>query len=570
MESIKERVISDFCDAAFLENFRVMADGTLEGREGFTKAAVCDSLIRGSYFYGDKCYMVAGSSLLCCDGDGNPPSVLGVLDGCTFLDDGEKVFIFEYGRCLHIIGGGCYYVYDIATGSFFEDDYYSPLCRYQHKETGEHISYEDLNIVSSTATVHYLVDEEETKYYLVGLATSVNEVLVDGKPFTNYTYHQNGLYPYILLEHTAYVANKENIVITYTLDESYHMTSRDSLFRNKRGFVTRIEEKVRLFLFDPYDPTGTVYFSELSYDIDKKSRGTFDYFTKDSFFTVGDGATPLFNMGQLSDHVFLFNDDEIYELESRDGTTGVGLSTLKFGCKLTTNDIGISRDSGVVTCDGAMYIIGHRGLFRCSYNKFTYDFISASIEIPKSVIPDMDRYKDVRLFFYRRYDELWLHYDDKIAVYNVRHKKWYLFTGIAVGDFVPNASEAMFSREGELFAFSSDAVTDDGAGIAAVCETTYYGLPSPAKNKTLFTFGVAFDNVSGAELKCTVTNDRGESASATFISDGGTPSVPAVKRIHTKLIKSSLVACRLESVGGKPPANVRAVILRYRETGGRQ
>ncbi len=568
MDAIKERVISDFCDAALLENFRIMSDGTLERREGYEIACACNHIVRGAYVFGDVCYMVGSKTLYVYEN--GVVSQIGVMGNCTYSDNNERVLMFEYGRLLHIIGGGCYYIYDIAENRLYEDDYYTPLYRYQDDKTGEHTLYESLNMVNSTVIVHHLVSETETKYLLPGQVESVVSVLADGQSFTRYKFVENYDNSHISVDRAAYLSGRKELLITYRLKDTFHPVTKDSLFRNKRGFVTRIDEQPRLFLFDPDDTTGTVYYSELAYGTDKKAKGTFDYFTKESFFTVGDGATPVWNMGNLSDHTFLFNDDEIYELEKRDAKTEYGLDTLKFGCKLTTNDIGISKNSGIVMCDGAMYIINSRGLFRCSYNKFTYDFISASIDIPRSVIPDMDKYKDVRLFLYRRYDELWLQYENRVAVYNLRHSRWYLFTGIQVKDFALASSDAMFFDGRNLFAFSAGSSTDNGAGISAVCETAYYGLPNPAKCKTLYTFGAAFDNINGAELKCTVTNDRGDSAVAAFTADGAAPSVPAVKRIHTRLKNSSLFVCRLESVGGKPPANIRAVILRYRETGGRQ
>ncbi len=564
---ITEKHVDDFTDAPELINFRIMQDGTLERREGINCASSLTYAIRCSIVYDEVIYFISNNSLYCYNG--TISEYIDRLASCVFYSNKEKVFAFEYGGILHFIGGGCYYTYDAATYTLTENTCHTPLLCSEDADSV--ITYhEPLNMVSRNAKKHFYVKANEQKYYLMGEAESVTEVLLDGVPFKQYTFTQNGTNSYITVSQASLIRNKKEIVISYTLTEESHPGLRENVFRNTSGFLYKKDNQMRLFLYNPSDITGTVYFSEPSYDIDGNRTNTFDYFTALSFFNAGSGSKGVLGFANLSGNTLLFTKDETYQLTESEGKMSTGLETSTFGTKLITNERGISNSSSVLLCDDMLYIMCHNGLYRYSYNKFTYDFIVTKIDIPGKVIPSREKYKETRLFLCRIYDELWLIYDDRIAVYNMLHKKWYLFTGIDGDSFLIAAGKCYFVKGSSLNVFSNSLNIDLGTFFESVCETTWYTFDSPFSNKTLYTFGAVFDNITGAELKCTVRNDKGEEFEATFTPDPHVSTSPYVAKTHARLSRSAYFICRLESAKGKPPANIRAIFFRYRNQGGRQ
>ena len=526
------------------------------------------AVIRGSFTYGDYTYVVCKHMVFRC----NNGTVLfvGRMASSSFADDYERICIFEYGGIIHFIGGGCYYTYDTINEKFAENLGYAPLISRYVMNLGEYAEYEPDNIAGSRVRMHIKLDDTETIYYLTGMVVSVESVYVDGVEFTNYTFTENGKASFITITKALYIQGKSEMVVTYTLDTAYHPNERDTLFRGKLGFVYRGEGGPRLFLYDPDDVSGTVYYSELSHPIGEDAYGVFDYFTEDSKFSVGDGASPVLQISSLDDHVMIFNKQETYLLDVRLGQMETGLDTNRFEADIITNEYGIGKASGTVLLDGALYFYNKHGLHKYTYNKYTYDFITARIELSDIARPRTDGYDEVRLFLNRADSELWLHLGSSVYVYNLRFKKWYLFTGIVSGNFIENAGKVGFCYEKALYLFEEDALDDNGVGFEAVCEAKYCPCESIFGSKTLYSFGAAVDRVKGATLECTLKNDHGSAFQITFAASDSGENAPAIFKTHARLPRSGYFTLSMKVPAGSARTNIRAVMFRYRDIGGRQ
>ena len=595
MNPIQETEINCFEDAEVLDNFRIGPDGGLTKREGYSFAAYLDGKVRGTLNDAETTYLVAGYSFYTfSDGE---LSYIGYLSSCSFDDENEEVFLFIAARSVYIMGGGSFYRYDPDTGYFGEEIGYCPLIRRNSQNLGHTFDpFEPMNIGSYGLRIHYNTNTSSSRYNLFGSAVKVNGVWLDGELQTKgvYTTVINGTSSYVSMN-VNYLRDTTDVVIEYELDPNVHPQMRRQLFKCTKAAVYEHEGELRMLIyggelkdriyvsdyahFDPvecarelYTTTNardeqikTIYDKELKY-----KRNTFNYFIEVGSTAVGFNGDTVRSIARIQDKYMVFTGSGSYHAEYVDEIVDEnGYKTSGIKTCLITDEYGICKNSGTAVFEDSIYFFSDNGLYRYSYNSMTYDFIATHIDIPEYASPPREAYGRIRLFLYRRYGELWCLYDGYATVFNIRKKLWYRFSGINADKLFCHDGGAGLSKDYTLYIFDENSYTDAGVGFEAVYRSKSYDLGNVFAKKTVYGLGAAFDSLSGARIDCTLVGDTGISRtySLTPVFNGGVS--PAVVRKHVRLDGVRHIKLVIVSPADRAPGNLKSIMIRYRELGGR-
>ncbi len=190
--------------------------------------------------------------------------------------------------------------------------------------------------------------------------------------------------------------------------------------------------------------------------------------------------------------------------------------------------------------------------------------MAKKVDIPEHLSPGKELFTETRLHLNKLRDELWCCYNDTVAVYNIRYKLWYKFTGIPVDSVFTIAYQTAFSHAGSVFLFDENISTDNDVGFEASYESGIYDLGNIFNKKTIFGFGAVIDNIYGATLDCILKNDKDGECQITVSANRKTGAEKFVKRVHVRLGDSYYVTLRMVSPAGSPPIHIKSIMFRYR------
>lgn len=567
MNSIKESVITDFSDARSIDNFRLSANGTLEKREGFTKLYSFDAPIRGAAADDYTTYLVAGSVLYAA-GE-TSCTAIGELCDCTFADETDEVTVFIEGGAVYIIGGGAFYRYTLYTGTLSRMDGYVPLIRRDATSASLGSVCEPKNLLTNRVKMEFTRSGVDAVLYLYGTVVSVISITTDGRvlPPDYYTVNYNDdnyVTSVSLFTLPSYVGT--TLTVEYELEPTQLENTARKTLSGLKAYVLKNDYGKRLFLYGGDD--GKVYTSEFGLNM-KPSGETFDYFPEDAVFTVGDGRRAVHSVTALGSRTVMMTSSGIYELTSSAKKTAAGIATESFSYKTVTTELGICKSSGIILYEDELYFLDENGLCKFAYNAETFEYYTIRIDFAEHASPKRSEYGNISLYLIRKNSELWCLYDGGAYVYSLKFERWYRFTGFsAMGHMLLHCKNAAFFYKNGLYAFKDGSHTDDGTGFDAVYESKQFLSDSIYKRKTVYGFGAAFDRIVGARLICTLINDTGREFTVEFTAENDGDPSPAVLRSHVRLGNTSYVICRFVSPADFAPANVRSIMLRYREIGG--
>ncbi len=566
MSLLKEHIISDFSNAELLDNFRLAADGTLEKREGYALLESFAHPVRGVASDEHVTYAVNGNHLYTITEDYT--AYVGQLENCVFQSDYEKVTMFIESGTLYIIGGGEFYRYSPDSEELSVVSGYVPLVRRNASSSSIGEAYEDLNIITPRVRISALTANIEDSIKLWGTVNRITAVyygntVLNPKEYSIYTTENDTVY--VMLQ-KDYSALTDELFVEYELDTYWHKINRKEILAGKKAYINHDDLKTRLFLYGSTD--GTVYTSEIG-ALHSHETERLDYFTETSNFIVGDAAEPILGIQQLGLRTVFMTAGAIFELTSSKTSTAAGIDTKKFSTKTVTGEMGISEKSGIVLYDDELYFMNENGLYKFAYNAETFEYYAIRIDFADYCTPHFSEYSNISLFLFRSRHELWCVHSGGAYVYSLRFKRWYNYSGFsAVGHMFLHCKNAAFYADNSLYAFKENSYTDAGKGFDAVYRSKVIDFGNIFSCKALYGFGAAFDRIGNAKVKCTVTSDSDRVAEVEFAAENTAESSPVSMFTHLKLGRSKYFVCELVSPASAGPANVREIMLRYREFGG--
>ncbi len=568
MKAVREHIISDFSNAESINNFRLTANGTLEKREGFSRIDIFDLTVRGAVSSEYTTYIVSGNGLYSVSEYGT--AFLGDLVECQFSDDTEKAEMFIESGCVYIVGGGGFYKYTPEKNLLSEVSCYIPLIRIKAGSSTVGEEYEERNLVSPRVRISVSTTDTDDSIQLWGKSNNVVAAYVNDKEISkekySISYRSNGDVYVRFLENYSAVADE--LFVEYDLNILHYPLMRKQFFSQKKAYVHREGLKNRLFLYGDND--GAVLTSEFGAFQTAESE-MFGYFTESSLFLVGDGLLPPISMQSLNTRTVIMTKSSILELTASNGSTSGGVSTKKFSTKLVTPEMGIGENSGIILYEDELYFLNENGLYKFAYNAETFEYYAIRIDFADYCMPHHSDLTKMSLFLLRSRHELWCVHPEGAFVYSLRFKCWFTYSGFnAVGQMLLHMRNAAFYSDNALYGFIEGSTKDIDAGFDAEYVSKPIDLGDIFAEKTIYGVGAAFDRVKDAKLMCTLENDKGRKISTELKSEDAVDPTPIVLRSHMRLGRSKYLICRLLSPADAAPANIRSIMFRFRESGGRK
>lgn len=557
MSTIKETVISNFSDAAVIDNFRVSSDGTLTKRDGCVSLGEFDGFVRGCCSVSaDMLYVVAGSKLyiLYC----GEALCLGELPGAVFGDE-ETCIMYIYAGILYVIGGGGFYCYDEITSTLKSCEYI-PI----YLSDSEEYTKEELNNITSRVYEVVRFKTTSSTYTLSRAPTEIKIRRFDGVsvPSSHFTVTYNNGMGYVKLTNTSILASEEYFIIEYTINPSYFSPEKERYTACRNAYVYEGESGVRILLYNSEE--GAMFYSEPNPN--DPYIGT--YYPRENVF-FAPNAEKIRCITRFGEKTLVITDVSTYYLAEDTRTSGESIIFKGFRLVEMKKDLGISENSGVVSYEGVIYFMNSFGLYSLSYNPVEFKYTTKLMTIPDNVGVPRNDYSKARLHVDRVNREIWCQNGEVVAVYSFTNKKWYRFSGFKATKFFTYQDASAFTEANRICVFAVGEHLDHGTGFDAYVETRNLDLGNIFVEKTIFGFGAAFERCEGAKFECTLKSDKGSSFTFEVSADNhNSDTTPVVKRTHARLGNCYYVICRISSPPSLPPTKLRSVMISYKTMGG--
>ncbi|MBE6612029.1 MAG: hypothetical protein E7632_06020 [Ruminococcaceae bacterium] len=554
MSELTKKIIRDFSSGA-VDNFRILADGSLRRRDGYTRIHTFTDTVHGALSVreddGDAIYAIAGTALWRI---GGTVQNLGTLPGADFLGGAAAEMFFFAGK-LYILGGGDYFCYDGASVSRVEG--YIPLIRRNASYFDTGTEFERVNLLTNRVRMRFKPDGGNSQYRLWGNVASVESATYNGNPL-QYSFIYGAAYSLIKFANIPAAADTDAIEVYFTLRDA---PRRGEITSCAHAAVYGGDTDSRVFVYGgsvasslyPSDPQDAYVRQTLSAE----------YFPAGGEITVGDGNLYVTGAVRQFDRLAIFTEDSAFYTYPKEEAPVNGVTRYSFPILPLNSDVGASRSGGAVLVENEPYALNENGLFRFKSTSVRDERLAVLTQAPDSVGLTRDFINSCKLYVNRLRGELWC-VGSHIIVYNARQNVWYRFSGITPDLMFTHASDAAFASGRSLYRFSSDAADDAGTPITASYDSGALDLGDAFDCKTLYEFGVSMERVPGAKLDCVLTGDTGETLALSFTVPDGDVDIPAAIRSHARLGHASYIRFRLTSPAGSPAADIREVSLGYR------
>lgn len=521
-------VAQDIC------NFRVLADGTLEKREGYRTLAELPAAVRGVWAGNvggcETLLAAAGSHVYLLAQDGavlDVPQILVTLGTQTGI---ANFFCVE--GCVYMLDGDSIYCYD-GVG-MTEADAYAPLYGHSwHPLTGGEVN-EPFNAFSRHVRLHYLMAVSSSYLALQLPFASVDAVYHNHRALdaSDYTLSEDGY----TLNFDYTVAANLTIIVYGTLAAS---VDTGAAVRSCSHTVTMGGEfDDRVFLYHGSQPSD-IYVSndvvpgELA-DARKVWPGLKNlYFSQGEKLTVDDGKSEITALCRHYDRLLVFR---------RDGTCMANLAQGADGsiypAMPVNSTVGCASPEALCLYGNDPITVNDRGIWRWLQTTDERDECNA-VRISDKVATMLSRDFCRRAQCVCRADrgEVWF-YDPQdetggILILSPSTGAWYRFSGVRMQGCFRYDGADCFYFDTHLYRFSRELVWDEPQGeqrdIDAHYEAVGLHLGQPWQLKRMGRCMVTYSGEGMFEVA--LESDRGGRRSFRFASDGRTPVRLAQRRM---------------------------------------
>jgi len=440
-----------------LQNFRILSDGTLEKRCGFTKLYDLPGIIRafwGGLVDGKKaCFAVVGNTVYQELGDF-------FVQGSTISSSTGKAEFVLYHDTLYLLDGISIYVYRPVSQRFEPAIGYVPLIGLAWNPSVLGEGYESPNLFSDKVRISYKNTDGSLTYSLPFFAASIDYVQADGQSVTDFVLNPDEIsfsvpHVYSWLE------------VGFTIKQDYETVNRIKSAR--RVFCDRVNDTERLFLYgcsSGNDLFGTARVDESMMNSCLALYPNADplYLPSDMWLSIGSADDPITTLYKNHERLLAFHAKGAVSIQiGKDSDTATYYPLLYgYGCTAKLPSVALKDKLVIVNRGGIFLLSSDAG----NPDDFELSTISDGINELKAE----SFIQNATVCYDAGHEELWF-YDQKNAltiwVYHLRKKVWYTFTGISPDICLIHEGCVAFVRNSVVYVFDDSATTDSGREIHA-------------------------------------------------------------------------------------------------------
>ena len=520
--------------AADIVNFRILPDGSLQKRSGYTKLCSLPSKIRaiwsGKLNQTTPCFVLAGGDVYHLDYD------CGEYTKIASIGNSQKVAnFFYYQLSLFLIDGN--EIYRVTTNEVRPAVGYAPLIGkdWHENEIGE--INEPRNALTNRARISYLITKSATAtLYTDGAIDSIDAVYVNGERVPEDRYMLSSVTGGVIVRD---LMQNDRVELYFRYASSY---SSSSIKANTKASVFGGINNTRPFLYG--GGNGTVmysggYVSERSLTDCRRVYSDSDaiYFPIGYEFTVGDGRYPIRAVGRHFDRLLIFTEGGVWMADS----SACGIEDFPL-MSINTSVPTISSGS-IATIGNSPCTVGIDGVYSYSSNTDELDECNA-YSISSSIKPMLAQWDLAasNLYYDKSKDELLLYSyeEDTVWVYSPTLSVWTRFTGICAHKFFELEETTAFYNGRNVFVFYDELVEDEESREIQASVTSHpedFATP----NKKSFSYATA--EVADGEISVEIYSEN-ESIlrdTLTFSSELSQP-VLQKKRVRANRFKDATVS----------------------------
>lgn len=471
-EGVGEALAAEQAQTSSIVNFRILADGSLEKRNGW------------------KPYLTLAQKKICgvWQGslDGDPLFIIVTEDQIFRVENGiahptasvpytlsGPVSMFSYRNHLYMIDGISIRVWIKDLELFDEALAYVPLLGIGWHPRTMGATHEPLNLLSNRARVHYTNTSGETVYHLPLIASKIDSVTVDGVPTKNYVFNNPT---------SQLVVNTPGTSVEIAFQFNGSTNHRSTLQHSTLFFADFFGEREKLLLSGS-EKGQLVYSAREVTDAMLVSCSITYPYVDPLYITESD----VMIVGDLYHPVTCFFRDRNRVL----ATTALGLHAITLSSvddavetHALSSGVGCMTHGQSALANGDPIVLNRDGVFTLRAPSTDPDqFIATHISGP---IPDFleDGFAENAILTVDPfYHEVWIRNrnDDQgiVWVYGLSTKQWYSFDGILADCFCKIDGKLGFFHGNQLCVFDKNLTTDNGSIFVSSYETTYLSLSDP-------------------------------------------------------------------------------------------
>lgn len=468
---VREGLAKNGEGASKIRNLRILSDGSMEKRNGWSTRWSFSKNIRG-FWQGTVAqtryiFLVAGNTVYRILDQDNI-STLGTLTTST-----GRVHFFRYRDRLYLLDGSAIRLFHPTSQRFRIARGYIPL--YGHNWHPTHMGdiYEPANLVTQQLRIHYLNTTGVSKFSLPFFAASLDSVRVNNKVTTAYSFTSGS--DYFTLSSAA-VGDVVEIAMTiggsHTMRAQLHGVTESFLHRENADetlFLYGAPQGYRVFCSSEVTDSMLTFCSVFYDDCDPL------YFKSNKILLIGDTDHPVTALASNFDRILAFHTGGAHSI-SIDGDNFFSYPVL--------SDTGCSAIGAVTKIGNDIVVANERGICRLHATSSDPDNLSVqSLSEPLGKQWDRTLCKNATLFWDYTKQELWIRDAGESAeglvwIWNANLNEWYCFDNIYAQFFSFCNDELLFATGSDLCVFEDQLYSDAGKAIDAYYQSGFLSFDS--------------------------------------------------------------------------------------------
>ncbi|MBQ7380611.1 MAG: hypothetical protein IJW69_00850 [Clostridia bacterium] len=475
-----------------LDNFRVLADGSLEKREGIRQIAALPADIRGIYGFVDGVdevvLAVSSNNLYRISAEGEQVT----FAPCFETESGEVSF-FEYEGILYLLDGAQVYRYEGGCEAVKVCGY-TPMygvnwVPHSNAENNPNQPNEAINLFSPYVRIHYVTSGYADRLFVGLEIKQIRWVRGDEGLLTSGEYSLSEDKNTVIFSGRRYDSEVE---ICIALADRYW---RDSDFISTRAAaVYEAFDKSRVFFYGGNNPSALYISVPLNGEARKSDRELFPescglYFPKTKEVVWG-GGQPITAVGRIYDRMTVFFPSSLWVTERLEEVEGQGVQLVPIchhmGC--------VPKHAAVMTGAASPISVTYDGIYRWRIDADLLDECTATkISGEVRALLGESFLENAEICHRRGRAELWFRdrsrVDGQILIYHLERGVWYSYSGLEADLMFAFGGGIGLVRGGRVFLFdeslSEDRFADGEREIKAVYESGWLEFDGVGAEKRL-------------------------------------------------------------------------------------
>lgn len=448
---------------AFIDNFRITDDGTLEKRCGFKKIYSSKSPeyneIGSSYCYApydvEASYFTQGRYVKKYDS-----ALQSVVDIGTLSDDTVSSFFFEYLGSLFVCDG--HKIFKINQNEVSTPSLYIPLYGKDWPSSFAGEKYETPNLLTTKLAISYKLTAPATSWLPLGdiALDSIDAVFRNGELLNEdqYEYHEkyNAITIFDFADDDTFFA-----IVNFKPDAEY-AAQQAELFSSHHTSLFYELNKNNIFFWGNKTTNKVFYSTSINEEYASITDQYIDqerfYVPVGSFFRVAAESDRIKSFIRHYDRVLIMTDSSTWITNLQDIESG----SLKI--KNINSEIGCVSYDGCVRIENTLFSIGKDAIYAWSADTDELNECNAySISEPiRQLLNNNFLNENCSVHAHRPRNELWFYNSNKklVWIYNYNRKAWYSISGFSPKLFLDSRVPLAFFEGSTLYCFD-DSLTAD-------------------------------------------------------------------------------------------------------------